>query len=564
MKARKIFFLLNIFILFVFSKNIFTQANINLLKSYSVYNFSNESGREIVRIIPSSIYSNWGIAGTTSTSAAQIDWLLIKFNELGTILCETHTGFYNNDSCYSITCLKTSGNDFILAGFYRWSLINNEAAWSMFDTNCNHLLTKKITGGSGSTYRQVITTSNGFALTGYILTLESMQLANKIIATRYNLVGNMIWGFKYIINPASNDKAYSICFNPNDSTFAITGITDLYRINYPGSYDIFILKINSAGIPIWFKVYRYSIAFTSEANKIIALPDGYAVTGWTTATGAPNGDLLLFKTDFNGNLLWSRTWGQAGKEVGSSLQYYPANNWIYYGGYENNTGSEDLLWGIVNSPNGLGVGTPKIHINLLGNDRIYDLKLNYINALTINSVVSTGELYVNIGGTINLTDVFYSRNPHNLSYINCLSDYILPTSEAIPLLDSMPVIPVPIQDSVLHPIINTNIPAVRDECIPTGFQEQKEIKINEYDLRQNYPNPFNPITRIQYQLPENTYVIMEIFNILGEKVATLVNGNKETGVHYVDFDASNLSSGVYYCILETNKVRKSITIVFLK
>nr|WP_051069697.1 T9SS type A sorting domain-containing protein [Gracilimonas tropica] len=67
----------------------------------------------------------------------------------------------------------------------------------------------------------------------------------------------------------------------------------------------------------------------------------------------------------------------------------------------------------------------------------------------------------------------------------------------------------------------------------------------QFNLSQNYPNPFNPITHIQYGLPASGFVKLEVFNIKGQKVATLLDERKSAGLHKVTFDASNLASGLY-------------------
>jgi len=79
----------------------------------------------------------------------------------------------------------------------------------------------------------------------------------------------------------------------------------------------------------------------------------------------------------------------------------------------------------------------------------------------------------------------------------------------------------------------------------TGVENSFSSVPSKFDLRQNYPNPFNPATTISYSVLKASKVKLEVFDILGRKVATLVNQNQVAGSYIVNFDASKLSSGVY-------------------
>jgi hypothetical protein len=100
------------------------------------------------------------------------------------------------------------------------------------------------------------------------------------------------------------------------------------------------------------------------------------------------------------------------------------------------------------------------------------------------------------------------------------------------------------------------------------YEYSKEVEVeivpNDFNLFQNYPNPFNPATNIKFALPKAARVNLTIYNLLGEKVATLLNEDKEAGFFTVQFDASSLSSGVYIYRLTTQDFTKTMKMNFIK
>lgn len=85
-----------------------------------------------------------------------------------------------------------------------------------------------------------------------------------------------------------------------------------------------------------------------------------------------------------------------------------------------------------------------------------------------------------------------------------------------------------------------------------------------YYLSQNYPNPFNPTTKIDYELPINGFTALAIYDILGNRISTLVNKEQTAGSYSVDFNATNLSSGIYFYTLTSNSYTKTKKMILMK
>ena len=84
------------------------------------------------------------------------------------------------------------------------------------------------------------------------------------------------------------------------------------------------------------------------------------------------------------------------------------------------------------------------------------------------------------------------------------------------------------------------------EKTATGISGNQADAVKIFQLFQNYPNPFNPSTNIKFDLKEDSYVTSTVYNIIGQKVAELINSDLSAGFHNVIFNAVNLSSGIYF------------------
>ena len=94
---------------------------------------------------------------------------------------------------------------------------------------------------------------------------------------------------------------------------------------------------------------------------------------------------------------------------------------------------------------------------------------------------------------------------------------------------------------------------IDESIIPSGFS-----------LSQNYPNPFNPVSKIKYSIPQTSPVQLKVFDILGNKITTLVNKEQTAGSYEVEFNGSDLASGIYFYRLNAGEFTSVKKMLLLK
>jgi hypothetical protein len=100
--------------------------------------------------------------------------------------------------------------------------------------------------------------------------------------------------------------------------------------------------------------------------------------------------------------------------------------------------------------------------------------------------------------------------------------------------------------------------------IATGVKLNNNVLPSKMTLSQNYPNPFNPTTKINYSVPQSSFVSLKVFNILGQEVATLFRGQQRAGNYTATFNASKLATGVYLYRLEIGGTSITKKLLLLK
>jgi hypothetical protein len=97
----------------------------------------------------------------------------------------------------------------------------------------------------------------------------------------------------------------------------------------------------------------------------------------------------------------------------------------------------------------------------------------------------------------------------------------------------------------------------------SGVEDEDQIP-TQYSLSQNYPNPFNPSTTISFSIPTSEFISLKVFDVLGKEIAALVNEEKPAGSYNVNFDASQLSSGIYFYKLQAGNYFEMKKMILMK
>ncbi|OGU33299.1 MAG: hypothetical protein A2057_10785 [Ignavibacteria bacterium GWA2_35_9] len=154
----------------------------------------------------------------------------------------------------------------------------------------------------------------------------------------------------------------------------------------------------------------------------------------------------------------------------------------------------------------------------------------------------------------------FNTGAGSLSAVNDLGNGIYEATIASPAIDndtiSAGVISGPDTVSIFWKAVVT--------FVNSTSVEEKNSSHLEFHLYQNYPNPFNPLTSIEYRVGSIEYVIIKIYDILGNEVATLVDEEKPAGTYEVTWNANGLSSGVYFYQLKAGEFTQTKKLVLMR
>jgi hypothetical protein len=361
---------------------------------------------------------------------------------------------------------------------------------------------------------------------------------NMPFTIKMDLNGNIVWDKTYSTGAGTRDITRT-----NDSGYVMCG----------GFFTGYICKLDTAGNLQWGRFYNDG--FQDFHAIELAIDGGYIVGGRKYESGVWKASLV--KIDGAGNIIWQSLFDQA--QIGFSLSVNN-NGFIYAASTK------------VGNAVRITIFKTGISGNLLNSDTIESNGLNdyQANIIKVNSNKYVISFYSQITPSKYIGRVVSLDS--NLNILNQLS--LVPEINSIYLTSLIKAPNSSIDDIICIGSAEPNIPNDLDiyvTRIDSSLNIPPPISVttlsNEipeiFELFQNYPNPFNPVTLIKFEVPADAMVTVKVYDILGKEVFS-VREFKKPGLHAVQFDGSNLASGMYFYTLSAGTFSDTKKMVLLK
>lgn len=253
---------------------------------------------------------------TNSFGSGGNDFYLVKTDDKGDVLWSKTYGSTGSDECYGM--LQATDGGFVMAG-YTTSFGSTGTDVLIIKTNAQGVLQwSKMVSGFSSDFVITVTGDSGYVVVGTTYSFGSGN--SDMLLCKLDTGGNFLWS-KTI--GGSGDEWGFNCRETNDGGVIATGITNSFGA---GNYDFYVVKVDGNGTVQWTKTYG-GVNRDDGQHAEQTSDGGYIITGYTQSFGAGGTDFLLIKTDANGNLQWNKTYGGTNNDYAISVK--PAFN----GGY---------------------------------------------------------------------------------------------------------------------------------------------------------------------------------------------------------------------------------------
>ena len=423
--------------------------------------------------------------------------------------------------------VQTDDGGFIIAASTRSFGAGNYDFYIIRTNQDGDTLWTKTFGGSGYDEAQdIIKTDDAhYLIAGYSTSFGVGE--GDIYLIKIDINGDTSW--TKTIGTTENDHIKKIK-KAADGGFIICGDIETY-----GQYKYYIIKTNSYGDTLWTKAYDYGTAYSIDQTT----DGGYIVIVLPYSTTQSRYDFQLVKTNEVGEVTWIKYFGGPDVEVGYAVEQTTDGGYILAGRTDSygNGGSDfyllktnstgDSLWAKTYG----GESTERAFTACQTSDGGYiiggytsSFNVEYFDFYIVKTDENGDTLWTRTYGGNWQEEIYDIEETMDGGYAAVGYTYSFGAGN------------------------NPNIYLVKTNSygLITDASDQADREAFNFKLSQNYPNPFNPVTTIEYSIPQTSKVTLTLFNILGEKIQILANEEKPAGKYTVHFNASDLSSGVYF------------------
>ncbi|KXK55076.1 MAG: PKD repeat protein [Chlorobi bacterium OLB5] len=368
---------------------------------------------------------------------------------------------------------------------------------------------------------------------------EYVAVGDDRLIAKFRPDGNMVW-LKYI-----NEPGYDIYF------YHLTESSDLNIVAVgkaeTGSPTIrsgYMVKIDTNGNKIWSKIIRPNNTQNTIQHVKQLTNGGFILSGGITIIN--NIQVLLIKTNNNGDTLWTRSYGSNFLESGNAIFQTADNGYLTIGTirytnqyiklyFTKTDSSGNFQWSKI-------YGDTNTYFNLRSSDCA--VRVNYNNTYVITGVKATEAflLAINSNGE-KIWEKTYSMDTLEISgsSVDLCDD-----STYIVCGDALNFPPADLDPQFLYVLKTT-------KADPIGIISNETTAPLKFKLYQNYPNPFNPNTEIKFEIPISSFITIKLFDVLGREIRVLANGIYQPGVYRIYLNVENYNSGVYFVNLTDNQ-----------
>lgn len=482
------------------------------------------------------------------------DYYLIKYNSSG---AELWTTFYNGlDGSFDMVSAIVTDNygNVYLTG--QSGLPGNDKDWATIKYNPEGaeqwaVRFLGIADYHASAEDLVVDVDGNVYVTGY--SPKDISFSSIDITTiKYNSTGEEEWVVYYDGPAADRDEARAITIDPLGNIY-VTG----YSKGLTSNDDFVTIKYNSAGVEQWVTHYN------GDGNSVDVSIDididhlnNIVICGSSSGIGT-NVDFTTIQYNSSGEEQWVQRFNGTTNQMDVPKELaINENGDVFVTGFTLGTNNHDYL--TIKYSSG---GVQQWASNYNGPGYNFGNE-DEANALAIGE---NGNIYVT-----GISEGFFGSYDYaTLKYnsagvVEWITSYDCKYDEPVSVVtDGLGHIYVTGQTVFDYGEARATTIKYSDEPA-TGIESENKDLPESFELNQNYPNPFNPSTTINYSIPKKSKVVLKVFDVLGREVSILINSEQPQGNYKIEFDASNMTSGVYFYRMQAGEFVKTKKMILLR